>query len=425
MHSPLTRHGPFPSRRTARLGVLLLGTAALAACSGPLDLDLRGRMGGTVDTAGAAVSATETRPAPDARGVLSYPNYQVVVARRGDTVGEVASRIGLNADELARYNGMSASDPLRGGEVLALPSRVAEPSPATGAASTGPIRPAGQIDISTLASGAIARAPETAATPAPSPQGGSGVEPIRHQVRRGETAFTIARLYNVSPSALAQWNGLDANFTVREGQFLLIPVTVQSAAAPVVSETRVPTPGTGSPTPLPPSATTPLPAAVPPPVRTAEAPTPAPAASTTTTAAAPTPAAAPAPKPEIGPVTKPATTSSAAMTMPVQGSIIREYARGRNDGIDIAAPAGTAVKAAASGSVAAITTNTDGIPIVVIKHPDNLLTVYTHLDGLSVKKGDAVSRGQTIGKVRAGDPARVHFEVRDGFDSVDPMAYLR
>ena len=113
------------------------------------------------------------------------------------------------------------------------------------------------------------------------------------------------------------------------------------------------------------------------------------------------------------------------MSYPVQGSIIREYAKGRNDGIDIAAPAGTPVKAAASGQVAAITSNADKVPIVVIKHPDNLLTVYTHLDGLTVKKGDAVSRGQSIGKVRSGDPARIHFEVRDGFDSVDPMGYLR
>ena len=48
-------------------------------------------------------------------------------------------------------------------------------------------------------------------------------EPIRHKVSRGETAFTISRLYNVSIRSLAEWNGLDSNFTIREDQYLLIP----------------------------------------------------------------------------------------------------------------------------------------------------------------------------------------------------------
>ena len=111
--------------------------------------------------------------------------------------------------------------------------------------------------------------------------------------------------------------------------------------------------------------------------------------------------------------------------MPAAGKIIREYTKGRNEGIDIGAPAGTAVKAAASGQVAAITRNDDNVQIVVIRHPDDVLTIYTHLDGLSIAKGDAVSRGQTIGKVRNGSPSFLHFEVRQGFDSVDPMLFLQ
>jgi murein DD-endopeptidase MepM/ murein hydrolase activator NlpD len=110
---------------------------------------------------------------------------------------------------------------------------------------------------------------------------------------------------------------------------------------------------------------------------------------------------------------------------PVQGSIIREYAKGRNDGIDIAAAAGTSVKAAAAGEVAAITRNTDNVPIIVVRHDDGLLTVYANVADLSVAKGDAVTRGQTIAKVRPGNPAFVHFEVRQGFESVDPLPYLQ
>ncbi len=383
-----------------RVGTSLSVLALLAACSEPLDLDMRGLINGGFNTADAARAATAPRPQPDDRGVISYPNYQVAVARRGDTLAQLAARVGLPADELARYNGVQTGDPLRAGEIIALPRRVAEPSPETGAISTGPIRPASEIDITTLAGDAIDRSAPTPATERPTPQTGS--EPIRHQVKRGETAFTISRLYNVSVRSLAEWNGLDSSFTLREGQYLLIPV-VTAAVSTQEDTTRLP--GTGSPTPEPPSASQPLPEE-----------TPAAAATTTATAAAPIA--------NLGKQTG-ASASNAAMSFPVQGSIIREYAKGRNDGIDIGASVGTTVKAAASGQVAAITRNTDGINILVIRHPDNLLSVYTHVDNITVAKGDAVSRGQSIAKVADFEPSRVHFEVRKGFDSVDPMGYLR
>jgi murein DD-endopeptidase MepM/ murein hydrolase activator NlpD len=408
-----------PGRTRLRAGAAFGLVLALGACGdGPLDLDMRGRMGGPLDTSSAAVAATADRPEPDARGGISYPNYQVAVARRGDTVQSLASRVGLPAEELARYNGVQSGDTLRAGEIMALPRRVAEPSPATGAApATGALQPAGQVDIATLAGNAIDNAPASRAQPrasTPSQPLPGGVEPVRHQVERGETAFTIARLYNVTPSALAEWNGLDESFSVREGQYLMIPVALEQPSDESRS-VRTTQPGQGSPTPTPPSSSTPLPeeSPEPSPQRTAEAgasATPAPPAD--------------APAPDVGETTE-SSSSSAEFAMPVSGSIVREYSKGRNDGIDIAAAAGTPVKAAASGTVAAITTNTDDIPILVVKHPGDLLTVYTHIEGITVSKGDSVSRGQTIGKVKAGDPARMHFEVRDGFESVDPMIYLQ
>ena len=393
-------------RSSVRIGASLSLLALLAACSDPLDLDLRGALNGGFTTADAARAATAPRPEPDNRGLISYPSYQVAVAQRGDTLTALAARVGLPADELARYNGIQPGDPLRAGEIIALPRRVAEPSPATGAATTGPIRPPSEVDITTLASDAIDRSAPTPGRQAP-PQ--SGVEPIRHQVKRGETAYTIARLYDVSVRSLAEWNGLDSSFTLREGQYLLIPVVTQTAAA--VEQDTLPPPGTGSPTPEPPSASQPLPDETTIPVAATKA-------ATSKAAAAAEPVA------NVGAPTS-ASASDAAMAFPVQGSIIREYAKGRNDGIDISAAVGSPVKAAASGQVAAITRNTDGINIVVIRHPDNLLTVYTHVDDISVAKGDAVSRGQSIAKIAASEPPRVHFEVRKGFESVDPMDYLR
>lgn len=391
----LTRH----MRRTS----LLLATCslvALAACDDPLDFDLRG-LGGGFTTSEAAQTTVDTRPSPDSRGVISYPNYQVAVAERGDTLENVAARVGLPVIDLARYNGIEADVPLRRGEVIALPRRVAEPSPETGAIGTGPIRPSA-VDVERLAANAIDNAAPTpvAATPrTPLPQ--TGQEPIRHQVERGETAFTIARLYQVPAKSLAEWNGLGADFAVREGQYLLIPVA--RVAAPARSTAATTAPGTGSPTPTPPSATRPLPE--------------------DDTANPPAIPAPDEPVADIGETTQP--TQASDMAMPVQGSIIRGYAKGRNEGIDIKAAPGTPVKAATAGTVAAITKSADGVPIIVIRHPGNLLTVYANVDEVSVAKGDAVRRGQSIARLRDSEnEAYVHFEVRDGFDSVDPGPYL-
>ena len=110
--------------------------------------------------------------------------------------------------------------------------------------------------------------------------------------------------------------------------------------------------------------------------------------------------------------------------MPVQGSIIRTYNRGRNEGIDIGVPAGTSVKAAAAGTIAAITQNTNGAQIIVVRHTGNILTVYVNVDDLSVAKDDRVTQGQSIAKVAAGSPSFLHFEVRDGLESVDPADFL-
>ncbi|SFU05131.1 LysM peptidoglycan-binding domain-containing protein [Sedimentitalea nanhaiensis] len=380
---------------SARLGGTVAAMVFLTACSEPLDFDLRGQVG-AFNTSDAARNITTHRPKPDDRGIISYPNYQVAVARRGDTVTDVANRIGVPAAQLAKFNGLSPTVPLRANEVLALPGRVAEPG-------------SGGVDIAALAGNAIDTAPETtpvqtstlkpAAQAAPVRVTQTTPEPVRHKVARGETAYTISRLYQVSVKSLAEWNGLGSDFAIREGQYLLIPVTgspapkrgTQTAAAAVTE------PGAGSPTPTPPSAAKPLP----------------------DEKIDPTP-----PDPPKTPVGKPSIASTAALAMPVQGKIIRTYAKGRNDGIDISAAPGTAITAAGNGSVAAITQDADQIPIVVVRHPDNLLTVYANVDQISVKKGDTIERGQKLAQLRSGDNAYVHFEVRNGFDSVDPMPYL-
>ncbi len=392
------------SRTTFRLLALGASLGAISACSGNtalIDWDLRPDGAGAFSTAEAARAAATTRPEPDANGVISYPGYQVAVARQGDTVSSVAARTGMDPAELAAYNAVSVDAPLNAGEILALPRRVGtSSSPTAGAAVGAPIQ-SGTIEVTTLASDAIDRAQSGGATapPAPAPLAPDGVEPIRHRVERGETAYSIARLYAVSAKSIAEWNGLGPDLAVREGQYLLIPVSLDRGA-PSEDMTQ---PGQGSPTPTPPSAARPLPA------------------EKVAPAAEPAPGTPPSPKLEE----ERSSASAARFAMPADGSIIRGYVARKNPGIDIGAAAGSPVKAAADGTVAAITKDTDQVPILILRHADNILTVYANIDGLKVAKGDKVKRGQTIAAVRDASPAFLHFEVRNGIDAVDPMPFLQ
>ncbi|MGB2407778.1 MAG: peptidoglycan DD-metalloendopeptidase family protein [Paracoccaceae bacterium] len=366
-----------------RTGLILTSGCFLAACDpSQLDLDLRNN---EYNTSSAAQEITAKRPQPDSKGIITYPNYQVAIARFGDTMTTLAERIGFDPTALARFNGFRSGDPLRAGEVIALPTPVAGTDPSTSADSS-------EIDVAELAQSALNQA-DQGITPATKPRAKPLAEPIRHKVRRGETAFTISRLYNVSVRSLADWNALDSNFTIREGQYLLVPATINNVGA---SPDPVSEPGEGSATPLPPSAVEPMPETVEEPAETS----------------------APA-------VTEPTQTASGGrLAYPVKGKIIREYVKGKTDGIDLSAPVGSTVVAAESGTVAAITADADQVPILVLKHADNLLTVYANIGDISVEKGQAVSRGRGIGKIRKGNPSYLHFEVRKGFESVDPMDYL-
>ncbi|MEX0305374.1 MAG: peptidoglycan DD-metalloendopeptidase family protein [Leisingera sp.] len=396
----------------ARLLALLPLAGVLAACQSPLDYDLRGQLG-AFNTAGAAQSATSNRPSPDDRGLITYPSYQVAVARRGDTVSDVAARIGLPPGEVARFNGMQSGDKMRQGEVLALPRRAPDSLPADGSAAPG------SVDIATLAGQAIETAPLTSPNPGsvtpttiqpvPQPEPAvvqDGPEPVRHKVKRGETAYTISRLYQVPVKSLAEWNGLGSDFGVREGQYLLIPLkeepapelTPAAAAAPAA----VTEPGEGTATPVPPSASQPLPA---------EKVEPA----------AVKPAAETLPKPELP---APSRKSDAAMVYPVQGKITQTYTKDRSDGISIAAEAGAPVNAAEAGTVAAITKDSKGVAIIVVRHSKTLMTVYQNVEGISVSKGDRVARGERIAAIGSGDNSDLHFGVWVNSESTDPLNYL-
>ena len=416
----------------AAMGLVVLAMAGCTTISVPGGPDLIGQ------TEAPPRQPTAERPEPDARGVISYPTYQVAVAREGDTVTTIAQRLGLDATSLASVNGLPPNTPLNPGEIVLLNQRVAASTaaPATAGSTEGLAAGAGgAVDVATLAGSALDRAegqPAAAPTTTPAPTSSpapkaapakpaapaktaTGTEPQRHVVKRGETAYSIARMYNITVRSLADWNGLDAKMTVREGQTLLIPV----ATGPAPKTAVVTAPGSGSPTPEPPSAAEPQPED--------EAPKAQPAPQTAGgTAGSAATAAAPAKTDTAPVVAAPQTKASdtARLAQPVAGKIVSPYKPGANEGVDFGAPSGAPVKAAEAGTVAAITQDTEQVPIIVIRHANGLLTVYANVGDITVEKGTTVARGQTIASVGGGNPSYLHFEVREGFDSVDPVDYL-
>lgn len=111
---------------------------------------------------------------------------------------------------------------------------------------------------------------------------------------------------------------------------------------------------------------------------------------------------------------------------PVQGKVIRGYSD-TNNGIDIVAPEGTLVKAAASGKVVYAGDSLRGYGnLIIIKHNSSYFSAYAHNKQLLVKEEDTIGIGQNIAKVgRTGaDRVMLHFEIRKDGNPVDPKKYL-
>ncbi len=114
---------------------------------------------------------------------------------------------------------------------------------------------------------------------------------------------------------------------------------------------------------------------------------------------------------------------------PVAGPVVIGFNQGagraRNDGTDFASPAGAPVIAAASGEVALVSQSLGGLgTIVFLRHPGDYSTVYGRIEQVTLSTGDFVNQGQRIGVVSPSTQPRMHFEVRLGAESLDPMAFF-
>jgi len=261
-------------------------------------------------------------------------------------------------------------------------------------------------------------------------QPGSAAEagtPAIYVVASGDTVNGIARRFNVPPQTIIERNNLQPPHTIRTGQWLEVPASgVALEARPGPASGGIITSGSVTSQPLPPpSGVSSAPVSSAPtsaPSPSSSAPT-AVTPSTTPPPPASTPATQTAARPPSGPV---------KFDWPLRGQLVGTFgpqAGGvQNDGINIAVPKGTPVKAAAAGNVLYAGEEVRGFgKLVLIGHADGYVSAYAHNDELSVTRGASVAKGQVIAKVgQTGNVTspQLHFEIRQRNKAIDPMPLL-
>jgi murein DD-endopeptidase MepM/ murein hydrolase activator NlpD len=262
-----------------------------------------------------------------------------------------------------------------------------------------------------------------------------------HQVARGDTLYSISRRYGVALNELARLNGLGEPFTIFVGQRLAIPgqVATQPAATPELATlpegapSQAPTLTPDTPVPAQTSAASDGPRdSLPGELARRPPERPAPPERQDIARAAPS-AAEPAPA-NTRPVAIPNPAPRAASTFlwPVRGRVLSGFGPKQgglhNDGINIAAPRGTPIRAAENGVVAYAGNQLEGFGnLILVRHADGYMTAYAHAEALLVERGQPVKRGQTIGRVGSTgnvDTPQLHFEIRRGTAAVDPTRLL-
>lgn len=216
-----------------------------------------------------------------------------------------------------------------------------------------------------------------------------------HTVQSGESLYAISRMYNVDVTTLSKVNNLHTPYSLSVGQKLLLPASVSTQQ-------------TGQ--------------------KVAVAQAPSTQSSTASTAKVSNVSSGKT----VETYTPPAATRKTKFIWPVTGTVISGFGnlgKGRkNDGINIKASLGTAVKAADSGTIAYAGNELKGFGnLILIKHSDGWITAYAHNDKLLVKKGQKVVRGEkiaTVGSTGSVTTPQLHFEVRSGKKAVNPRTYL-
>ncbi len=216
-----------------------------------------------------------------------------------------------------------------------------------------------------------------------------------HVVQRGDTVYSISRAYGVDMATLTRTNRIQAPYRIKLGEKLQLPSRVNSQVA--------------SNDDAPPRAV----------------PIGRPGTSYTTSGATPV---STQPK---GPLPQPPTLAG-DFVWPAQGKIISTFGEKENglhnDGINIAVASGTPVRAAQNGVVAYAGNELKGYGnLLLVRHANGWMTAYAHNSKLLVRRGDTVTKGETIslaGSTGSVTSPQVHFEIRKGAKAVDPRTVI-
>jgi murein DD-endopeptidase MepM/ murein hydrolase activator NlpD len=235
-----------------------------------------------------------------------------------------------------------------------------------------------------------------------------------HRVRRGESVGRIAKRYRVSTRRLIRLNRLKRPYRLKAGQKLRLPGRAAKRARAAAKRQprlqRRPRPALRRRSTRPPKGLE---------VRRQMAGATRRGSGITG-------------KRDRGPIGKPPALSGRGFAWPVRGRIIGRfgsYPGGlRNDGVNIAARAGTMVRAAEHGVVVYAGSGVEGFgELLLIKHANGWLTAYAHNERFLVARGQRVRRGQaiaTVGSTGAVLRPQLHFEIRKVKRPIDPLAKL-
>jgi murein DD-endopeptidase MepM/ murein hydrolase activator NlpD len=331
-----------------------------------------------LETTGAVASRSVAAARPASQGTT-------IIVGTSDTLDILAKRYNVSSAAILQANGYKGPRTLSPGQQLIIPRQTA----------------------------VVAAPAPTLAPPASKPVATAAGPSSVHVVNRGDTLMSIAHRNHVPVGELARANNLDTSAKLSLGMKLTVPGAKSAAAAPVVQ----PVAPVQQLAAVAPAAKPMTPAAPQQSARLAQA----------TTNVEEKPAAeAPAVKPSE------ATGALPTFRWPVRGKVITSYGaktNGKaNDGINLAVPEGTPVKAAEDGVVAYSGNELKGYGnLVLVRHSNGYVTAYAHASELMVKRGDAIKRGQIIAKSgqsgEVGSP-QLHFEIRKGSSPVDPLQFL-
>ncbi len=237
-----------------------------------------------------------------------------------------------------------------------------------------------------------------------------------YRVQSGDSLWTIARAHGTTSEALIAANGLSGT-NLKIGQSLVIPPAGSTPKNVQVASIEPSTPAL----PLPRAPKTPEAPQI---AMAARQPDPVPAIPSPVTDTVKDPAVTSLP--DVSPL------QSERFRWPVRGRIIAGFgtkANGeKNDGINLAVPEGTSVKAAEDGVVIYAGNELKSYGnLVLIRHKDGWVSAYAHNRSINVKRGEEIRRGQIIaeaGMTGSVTSPQVHFELRKGATPVNPLDHL-